>query len=172
MSIIGDVAIGLYEGWSGEYLDTPQQATQIDDRKETRQLVDDLLTYVNKTESANKRSRAKERIAGLKAEISLMSDMSSIEGKIDVARINALTDLQETALKAWTSYLTDTSQVYTTPVNKFKRANMSGGGPAAAWGSVYGDGYRYSITEVCRYLSRTTTRSCRHRDGRGRRHRI
>lgn len=146
MSIIGDVAIGLYEGWSGEYLDTPQQATQIDDRKETRQLVDDLLTYVNKTESANKRSRAKERIAGLKAEISrqktmtgLMSDMSSIEGKIDVARINALTDLQETALKAWTSYLTDTSQVYTTPVNKFKRANMSGGGPAAAWGSVYGD---------------------------------
>ena len=140
MSIIGDVAIGLYEGWSGEYLDTPQQATQIDDRKETRQLVDDLLTYVNKTESANKRSRAKERIAGLKAEISrqktmtgLMSDMSSIEGKIDVARINALTDLQETALKAWTSYLTDTSQVYTTPVNKLPFAHYNKKLPPSRW---------------------------------------
>ena len=145
MALLGDIGTSLYEGWTGTFLDTPEQATQIDDRKETRQLVDDLLTYVNRTETANKRSRAKERIAELNAEIKrqknvtgLMSDISSIEGKIDQTKIKGLFDLQKAALKGWTDYLTETSQIYSQATSKFER-RLRDGDASMAWSGFSGD---------------------------------
>jgi hypothetical protein len=109
----------LWEGWSGQNLSSPQQGQSIDNRTETRQLLNVILDYINSAENTNKRVRSKERIAGIKADLNRQQDLldlqvklAGVEGKANEAKLRSLTSLTEASLKSWTKYLTDTSQAY------------------------------------------------------------
>jgi len=137
----------LWEGWSGQNLSSPQQGQSIDNRTETRQLLNVILDYINSAENTNKRVRSKERIAGIKADLNRQQDLldlqvklAGVEGKANEAKLRSLTSLTEASLKSWTKYLTDTSQAYSRALMVFDNERRKfQGDPARAWGTVFGE---------------------------------
>ena len=134
----------FYEGWSGENLSSPGQGRQVDDRPETRQLLNVVLDYLNSEENSNKRLLGRERVTRLKGDFDRQSDLLrlqdtllKVEGKVNSDRLRSLTDLTTKLQDSWLKYYTSTSRVYP-KVEGIFRNEIGKKGITAAWGTVFG----------------------------------